>query len=310
MRHGVLLAAIGLRFLKTLGLLLGILAFVFVIIRVLPGDIVDVMAIDSGLDEAMKAELRAELGLDRDIFNQFLEWIGRMASLDFGNSLRFGKPVAELIAYSLPVTLQLALSSCALGLSWGAVLAFLAIRKGGKILPTMVEALNVWSTAVPTFCIGFILIFVFVLGLRIMPLSGNMVLPILILGADIAGQVAKPLYAEMHDTMAERHVLIARAKGLREGAVVWRHVLPNSLTVFIALSGLIVAGTLGGSMTMEVLFDLPGMGKLAYNAVAGRDYPIVQAIAVFIAAVVAVVNLLTDLFAMAIDPRQRDPGRL
>ncbi len=291
---------------KNVLLLMGILVFIFVLMRAIPGDIVDVMSIEGGLDEGMKAALREELGLNKSLPEQFLAWLTKMVKLDFGNSLRFGKPVLEIIGYSLPFTLRFALLSCAFGLGLGSALAFLAIWKRSRLVAALVEGLNIWSTAIPTFCIGFILIFIFVLRLKLMPLSGNLLFPVIILGLDIAGQVAKPLYAEMKDSLSSRFVTIARAKGLSYRWIVFRHVLPNSLTVFLALSGLIVAGTLGGSITMEVLFSLPGLGQLAYNSVAGRDYPIIQALALFIAVMVILVNLITDLTAMLIDPRQRD----
>ncbi|HCO48792.1 MAG TPA: ABC transporter permease [Spirochaetaceae bacterium] len=291
---------------KTIGLLVGIFVLIFFLMRILPGDIVDLMAIDGGLDENMKAELRTELGIDKSLPEQFFIWCRQMLRFDFGKSLRFGKPVTEIIGYSLPVTLRLALISCAVGLGLGMALAFLAVWKKSKFFATLIEAINVWSIAVPTFCAGFMLIFMFVLGMRIMPLSGNFLLPVAVLAVDIAGQVAKPLFEEMKDTLSARFVTIARSKGMDYRRIVIRHVIPNSATVLIALSGLIVAGALGGSITLEVLFNLPGLGQLAFNAVSGRDYPIIQALAIFIASITILVNFVTDSVALLIDPRQRD----
>lgn len=294
---------------KTIGLLVGIFILIFFLMRILPGDIVEIMAIEGGLDESMKAELRAELGIDKSLVEQFIVWCRQMLMFDFGKSLRFGKPVVEIIGYSLPVTFRFALLSCSIGLGLGMLFAFFAVWKKSRFFAALVEAVNVWSIAVPTFCAGFVLIFVFVLGLRIMPLSGNFLLPVAVLAVDIAGQVAKPLFEEMKDTLSARFITIARSKGMSYRRIVLRHVLPNSATVLIALSGLIVAGALGGSITLEVLFNLPGLGQLAFNAVSGRDYPIIQALALFIASTVILVNFITDSVALLIDPRQRDKLR-
>lgn len=291
---------------RTIVMIFGIFVLVFLLMRVLPGDAVDILALEGDLTEEMKMDLRTELGLNEPLYIQFIHWSKSMLRFDFGKSLRFRKPVLEIISSALPVTVRFALISSSVGIVFGSMVAFLAIWLKSRLLASIVEALNIWSTAVPTFCIGFILIFIFVLGLRLMPLSGNMLLPVLILGADIAGQIAKPFYAEMKDTIPSRFVTIALAKGLSYRWTILRHVLPNSLSVFLALSSLIVAGTLGGSMTMEVLFNLPGLGRLAYNAVAGRDYPIIQALTIFIATIVIVINFITDTIAVVIDPRRRE----
>jgi peptide/nickel transport system permease protein len=293
------------RLINTLTLFTGIVVLIFFLIRVIPGDVVELQALEGGFTEAMKQQLRHQLGLDQSLIRQFFIWLQNMAHCNFGNSFRFHRPVLELFLYSLPVTLRFAFISLTFGITLGILLATAAMIYRNRFLTWLVEAANIWSIAVPTFCAGFIGIYIFVLQLRWMPLSGNIFIPVFVLGLDIAGQVVKPFYEEMRETFSSRFVMIARSKGLSHFQVVLRHIVPNSLTALVALSGLIVASTLGGSITMEVLFNIPGLGQLAYNAVSGRDYPVVQVLALFIAIVVLLLNFFTDIAAMFIDPRQR-----
>ncbi|MGD8401640.1 MAG: ABC transporter permease [Bacillota bacterium] len=301
-----ILLAIIRRFVKTLLLFAGIALFIFFLVRIVPGDVVELLALESGMTESMKQHLRQELGLNQNVIIQFYIWLQGLIHLDLGNSLRFHRPVLELFLYSLPFTLRFAAISSCVGILLGITVAAGAIIWRNKFGGFLVEALNIWSIAVPTFCAGFIGIYLMVLRLHWMPLTGNLILPVLVLGVDIAGQVVKPFYEEMQETLSARFITIARSKGLSHYRIVIRHVIPNSLTVLLALSGLIVAGTLGGSITMEVLFNMPGLGKLAFDAVSGRDYPVVQVLALFIAFAVLCINFLTDVAAIIIDPRLRE----
>jgi peptide/nickel transport system permease protein len=301
-----ILLAIIRRFVKTLLLFAGIALFIFFLVRIVPGDVVELLALESGMTESMKQHLRQELGLNQNVIIQFYIWLQGLIHLDLGNSLRFHRPVLELFLYSLPFTLRFAAISSCVGILLGITVAAGAIIWRNKFGGFLVEALNIWSIAVPTFCAGFIGIYLMVLRLHWMPLTGNLILPVLVLGVDIAGQVVKPFYEEMQETLSARFITIARSKGLSHYRIVIRHVIPNSLTVLLALSGLIVAGTLGGSITMEVLFNMPGLGKLAFDAVSGRDYPVVQVLALFIAFAVLCINFLTDVAAIMIDPRLRE----
>ncbi len=167
------------------------------------------------------------------------------------------------------------------------------------------EALNLWSIALPTFCVGLASILVFSVWLGWLPVIGQWISPVLILGIDIGGQVAKPLYEDLKETSTAAHIRTARAKGLSPARIVLRHLLPNALTTVVALGGLILAGMIGGALTMEVLFGLPGLGTLAYQAISGRDYPVIQAVVLFFAAGVVMVNGLTDLLQRVFDPRLR-----
>lgn len=278
---------------------------VFLLIRVVPGDVVDSMALEGSLDDDAIAALRAELGLDADIVTQFRLWASRALAGDLGLSLRFERPVADLILAALPTTLTLAALALAAGLAFGIALPAAAVLWPRSPLPALVEALNLWSIALPTFCVGLAGILVFSVWLGWLPVIGQMLLPVLILGIDNAGQIAKPLHEDLKEAATAAHIRTARAKGLSPARIVLRHLLPNALSTAIALAGLILAGMIGGALTMEVLFGLPGLGTLAYQAIAGRDYPVIQAVVLVFAVGVTVVNLVADQAQRLLDPRLR-----
>jgi peptide/nickel transport system permease protein len=288
------------------GLLLAAIALaVFLLIRVVPGDVVDSMALEGSLDDEAVAALRAEMGLDADIATQFSLWAGRALAGDLGLSLRFERPVTELILAALPTTLTLAALALLAGLALGIALPAAAVLWPRSPFPAAVEALNLWSIALPTFCVGLAGILVFSVWLGWLPVIGQMLLPVLILGIDNAGQIAKPLYEDLKEAATAAHIRTARAKGLSPARIVLRHLLPNAMSSAVALAGLILASMIGGTLTMEVLFGLPGLGTLAYQAITGRDYPVIQAVVLVFAAGIATVNVLTDQVLHLLDPRLR-----
>ena len=295
----------GLGFLRQAMLLAGIAIAVFLLIRIVPGDVVDSMALEGSLDDDAIAALRAELGLDAGTLTQFRIWASRALIGDFGNSLRFDRPASELILAALPTTLGLAALALAAGLALGIVMAAAAALWPGSAVPSLVEILNLWSIALPTFCVGLAAILVFSVWLGWLPVIGQWLSPVLILAVDIAGQVAKPLHEDLKEAATASHIRTARAKGLSPARIVLRHLLPNALTTVVALGGLILAGLIGGALTMEVLFGLPGLGTLAYQAISGRDYPVIQAVVLVFAAGVVMVNWATDAIQRGLDPRLR-----
>jgi peptide/nickel transport system permease protein len=295
----------GLGFLRQAMLLAGIAIAVFLLIRIVPGDVVDSMALEGSLDDEAIAALRAELGLDAGTLTQFRIWVSRALVGDFGNSLRFDRPASELILAALPTTLGLAALALAAGLVLGIVMAAAAALWPGSAMPSLVEILNLWSIALPTFCVGLAAILVFSVWLGWLPVIGQWLSPVLILAVDIAGQVAKPLHEDLKEAATASHIRTARAKGLSPARIVLRHLLPNALTTVVALGGLILAGLIGGALTMEVLFGLPGLGTLAYQAISGRDYPVIQAVVLVFAVGVVMVNWATDAIQRSLDPRLR-----
>jgi peptide/nickel transport system permease protein len=294
--------------LRGIALVAALAVITFFLIRVMPGDVVDVLAAEGDFDAGAAAELRAELGLDRDPLTQFGIWLVRAAGGDLGLSLRFERPVTEMIGFALPGTLELAGRALAIGLLLGFGLALGGVLRP-KLFGPLVQAINVWSIALPTFCVGLLFILVFAIWLRWVPVLRNTWLASLVLALDIAGQVAKPLAEELRELVSAAYVRTARAKGLSPLRIAARHMLPAALPVVVALAGLILAGLIGGTLTMEVLFGLPGLGTLAMQAIAGRDYPLLQAVVLLFGVGVVLVNTLTDATQALIDPRQRGLAR-
>lgn len=285
-----------------------VVAVVFLLVRTIPGDAIDVLGIEGDLTEEEMADRRAELGLDRPWPVQFRLWAEAALGGDLGLSLRFNRPVSEMLGHAAPATLRLAALAMALGLALGVVLAVAAASFPHGPLPWVVQAVNVWSIAVPSFVVGLASILVFSVWLGWLPVRGQMLSPVLILGLDIAGQIAKPLHEELAEIAASPFIRTARAKGLGRVAIVCRHVLPNAAGVLASVSGLVLGGLIGGALTMEVMFGLPGLGTLAFQAIAGRDYPVVQAVIVIFALGVIAANTLADLAHRAADPRVGGAG--
>jgi len=282
---------------------LGIVVIVFLLARVVPGDVVDLKAIEGDLSASQQQEMRAELGLDQPLIVQFGQWSWRALHGDFGDSIRFGRPVGGMVRTALPVTLVFAGLSFVLALVLAIGIAVGAVMTGSTVLRSLVEIVNIWSIALPTFCIGVVGILIFSVWLQWLPVVGGMLLPILIIGIDGAGQIVKPLYEELREAATSAHVRTAHAKGLSPWRITVRHLLPTAVPVALALSGLVLAGLIAGTLTMEVLFGLPGLGSLMLNAIQGRDYPVIQAAILVTAIGLVVVNALTDLLHRLIDPR-------
>ncbi len=283
---------------------IAVIAFtLFLLVRAAPGDITDYYAARGDYDAAALTALRADLGLDQSLATQFQRWLAHASQGDFGESMRYGSPVSAMLGEALPHTLRLAALSLAFGLAVGVGLAILALACPRLRLGALIEGLNVWSIAVPSFCTGVLGILLFSIWLKWLPIRGQMLLPVVILGLDIAGQIGKPLYEELKETARAGFVRTARAKGLSAWRITWRHVLPKCLSQVIALSGVILGGLVGGALTMEALFAHPGLGGLTLEAIRSRDYPVIQIAVMVLAAFVVLVNLAAAALQRWADPR-------
>lgn len=297
------LATLGLTLARLLVQAAAIILVVFLLARIIPGDAVDVKALEGDLNAAQQAELRQELGLDRPMIEQLGAWTWRALNGDFGESIRFGRPVSEMLRTALPVTLLFTALSFAFALALSLSIAIGAVMTGNAVLRALVNVCNVWSVALPTFCVGVVGILVFSIWLHWLPVLGSMVLPVVIIGIDSAGLIVKPLHEELREAATSAHVRTARAKGIPAWRVTVRHLLPTAVPVTLALSGLVLTSLVAGTLTMEVLFGLPGIGSLMLNAIHGRDYPVIQASIVVVAVALVLINAMTDLLHRLIDPR-------
>ncbi len=289
-------------------MMLSILAIAFVVfylVRAVPGDITDLYAATGDLTASDQVRMREELGLNASVPEQFIGWLSLAIQGDLGQSLRFQTPVTNMLLDALPHTVILASAALLAGLLMGGSIALLACAYPRGPFKRVVEVLNIWSIAMPTFCIGIIGVLTFSIWLQWLPIRGQLLLPVLIIGLDVAGQVAKPLYEELMDITRRGFVRTAQSKGLSGWQISWRHLLPNSAAVVISLISVIFGTLIGGALTMEVIFGLNGVGGLTFTAIQGRDYPLVQAGLIWMAAAVVFVNALARLASLAIDPRLR-----
>lgn len=289
--------------LRQAAIVAAIILGVFLLVRVIPGDVVDVLALQGDLDDESQEALRRDLGLDAGWPTQLWIWLQAALRGDLGQSLRFGQPVTDMVLAAVPQTLWFATTSLACGLALGIGLAIAAVVWPRSLAAAAVEVVNLWSIAVPTFCVGLAVILIFAIWLRWMPVLGAAVAPVVILAIDNAGQIVKPLYEDLRESSSSAHVRTALAKGLPRWRIVVFHMLPGALSIAIAMSGIIFAGMIGGTLTMEALFGLPGIGRLALDSVRGRDYPLIQAVILVIALGIVAANLLADLLQRLVDPR-------
>ena len=306
----------GIRRLPSLVLTLLLISLAtFVVVQVIPGDPAQLILGTEAPPEAL-ADLRAQMGLDRPLPLQYLSWLSGVLRGNLGVSLRHGRPVATLIAERLPVTLSLAVLSLALAVLVAVPLGVLAAIRQHSALDYGVLVFAQAGLALPSFWIGILLILLFALSLRWLPSGGyapwrenpldalrSLVMPVLALGLPVAGVLARLVRASMLEELASNHIRTARAKGLSESQVIVRHVLRNALIPTVTLLGLQLGFLLGGSIVVEQVFALPGLGRLVLFAINNRDLPLIQGLVLFIAVLVVGINFLVDMAYTWLDPR-------
>jgi peptide/nickel transport system permease protein len=294
--------------------LVGITVVVFMLIHLIPGDPAQTMLGVHARPEALAA-LRNRLGLDYPLWQQYLIYIGNLAHLDLGDSLKFKVSVTSLLQDRLAVSLFLIAYATVLTAVVSLPLGILAaLRKDGFVDQVMRAVLMV-TMVMPAFWLGILFLIVFSLRLGLFPISGygddfrdhlhHLFLPAMTIALSIAPILVRSLRASILEAMASDYVRTARAKGLRERMVVRAHVLQNALIAPITLFGLSIGYLMGGTVIVENVFSLPGAGQLLVDAIGARDYPVVQSTTLVFAALVILVNLLTDLIYTFLDPRVR-----
>jgi peptide/nickel transport system permease protein len=294
-----------------------VMVFVFILQRMLPGDPLLVMAGEER-DPVVLDELRKLYGFDRPIPVQFLYWLREVASGNFGASLRTGAPVTELIAQTLPVTIQLAVASLIIALLIGIPTGVLAAVKKGTWLDYVANAVSLSGLSIPNFWLGIILILFVSVHLRWLPASGfvsvfddpveafrTTIMPAFVLGSGLAATLMRHTRSAMLEVLRLDYVRTARAKGLLEPAVVLKHALRNALVPIVTLSTLLFGQLLAGAVLTEQVFTIPGFGKLIVDAVFNRDYGVVQGVVLCTAMAFILMNLVADVLYILINPRLR-----
>jgi peptide/nickel transport system permease protein len=303
-------------------ILLGITLLSFIIINILPGDVaIAMLGVDGGAVDPRALEmLRSDLGLDRPLHIQYLSWLGGVLRGDFGNSLALKVAILPEIMRRLPVTLELAIISVILGLIIGVPLGLSAAVRGGTWdgLSRGIVALGI---GVPSFFIATLLL-LFVAPLTpwiptfsFVPFSQDpvkhllsLLFPAISIGIGMSMTIAENMRSAVLEVLKQDYVTVAYAKGLNRPRVIWRHILKNASIPIISVVGLQMAFVFSGTVIIENIFSIPGLGKLAYNGVTLRDYPLVQGVLLFMASAVVIINLVTDLLYSFVDPRIRFQG--
>lgn len=299
-------------------ILLGVSMLTFGAMHLIPGDLaVALLGIENAQDPVALENIRRKYGLDQPVPVQYVKWLGNVLRGDFGDSLRLNVPVLDEILRRLPLTIELALLSILYGLVVGGTLGTLAAVKGG-IWNYIGRGYILAGVAVPSFFLGTILIlyggryvgFIPTLqyvGFREDPKTHLLVMiyPVIALGTSLAAVIAENTWSAVSETMNLEHVRVARAKGLAERAVVVRHIVRNALIPITTITGLQMGFLLGGTIIIETIFAMPGLGRLAFSAINLRDYPLMQGIVLFIATMVVLSNLVADILYALFDPRIR-----
>ncbi len=297
------------RLLLTLPIFIGIATLVFSLIHLVPGDPAQAMLGESASPQDVAA-LRQRLGLDRPLLTQYGAFMKGLAGGDLGNSLRTNQPVVREIAQRLPATLELALTSMAVGIFMAIPLGIIAAVKAGTAVDHVATTLALVGISMPNFWLGPLLAIVFAVSLGWLPVSGrgtaaHLVLPAITLGAPLAAGLTRMTRASLLEQLRELYVLAAMSRGVSRARAVLRHAFRNSLIPIVTVLGLQFGGVLTGAVVTETIFAWPGVGRLLIQSITARDYPVVQGCILFIAVIYVAMNLLVDITYGFLDPRIR-----
>ena len=305
------------RLLAIVPVLVLVTAGVFFLIHLTPGDPIDAMMAESA-DPSVKAALSRELGLDQPIHVQYLRWMGRVLHGDLGRSIRNNQPVIEDVGRRIRPSVELALLAILIALVVAFPLGILSAARRNTPVDGAGTTFALIGICMPNFLIALLLIFLFGVTLRWLPVSGytdpladpvnglrSLTLPAITLGLALGAVLTRTLRSSLIEALSEDYVRTGRAKGLPEGAIVGRHALKNSLIPVVTVLGLQLGGLIGGAVITEYVFALPGVGRLVVDAVFARDYPLVQGVVLLIALAYIATNLLVDLVYGLLDPRIR-----
>ncbi|MBW6421848.1 ABC transporter permease [Rhizobium sp. XQZ8] len=305
------------RILSLLVTLLVVSLLIFCVMNLLPGDPASIMLGTSASPETLAA-LRTQLGLDQPLPVRYLAWLTGIFHGDLGQSYTYGVPVAGLIAERLAVTLPLALMAIVMSVAIAVPLGVQAARRHNGVFDFLAGIFSYVSIAVPAFWVGLLLIIAFSSMLGWMPAGGfpgwgagllaglqALLKPAIALALPQAGVLTRVARAAVLEVMNEDYVRTARAKGLSDGVAIWRHAVPNAAIPVVTMLGLQFTFLIAGAVLVENVFNLPGLGRLAYQALSQRDIIVMQDVVLFFSALVIIMNFLVDLAYLMIDPRLR-----
>jgi peptide/nickel transport system permease protein len=305
------------RLFQTIVILFIVSILVFSLMHMLPGDPVSIMLGDNATQEEVE-HLRQELGLDKPLPLQYANWIGDLLRGDLGESISLNEDVNELMKQRLPVSFHIGTMAFILAMIIGIPAGVIAAVKRGGWLDSLITVTANLGMAVPIFWLGILGIYLFSLQLGWLPVQGytspsedfwkslhQSIMPVVLLSLVSLAQLARQTRSSMLEVIRQDYIRTARAKGLKENHVIMKHALRNALIPVITLLGMGLANLVGGSVFIEQVFNIPGMGRLMVQSIFGKDYIVVQSVVIIIATVVAFANLLVDIAYGFVDPRIR-----
>ena len=312
-----MLSYIARRLLSTIPVMAMVAIVVFAILRLTPGDPAAIIAGDGATADQL-GQMRAHMGLDQPVYIQFFVWLFQLAKGDLGVSLISGIPVSTMIAERIGPTSALCIAIIVFSVIVAVPLGVIAAWRQGSLVDRAVMAFSVFGFSVPVFVIGYLLILVFSIRLGWLPVQGyaplgdgfwpflqRLVMPTLALSTAYIALITRITRTSVLEVMGEDYIRTARAKGLRESAVLTRHALRNAAVPIVTIIGVGVAALISGVVVTESVFNLPGLGRLVVEAVLARDYPVIQGLILFFSFVYIMINLIVDVLYTVFDPRIR-----
>lgn len=302
--------------------LFGMSILVFGAMHLIPGSYVDVLlGIGTDISPEQRQNVVRQYGLDQPVPVQYIKWIGNVLTGDFGESLKSGKPVTTEIISRLPVTMELAVLATIVSLILAIPAGIVAALNRGRWPDTVLRLIALIGLSVPNFLIATMLVLFISTKWSVLPTTGfvpisdglwpnlqSLIMPTISLGALLAAAIMRMMRSSMLEELGKEYLTVARAKGLRQKAVIMSHAFRNSLIPVITVVGIQTGYMLGGTVIVEQVFAIPGIGRLALDAVNQRDYPLVQGTVLFIASAFVLMNLVTDVVYGLVDPRIRVGG--
>lgn len=297
------------RLLLLIPTILGMTLVIFMAVHLIPGDPVSYILSDMPYaSPQLIAQLRAQLGLDRPLYEQYLSWLMKLLEGDWGLSFRTWRPVIAEVAERYPYTIELAVAAMIVATLTGIPAGIIAAAKQNSKVDYLSMTLALFGVSMPSFWLGIMFILIFSVQLRLLPTSGtgspvSLIMPALTLGLVQAGSIARITRSGMLEVLRQDYIRTARAKGLTEQIVVYRHALKNTLITLLTLTGMQFGFMLGGAVIVETVFAWPGIGRLAITAIQTRDLPMLQGCMLVLTTLFVSINLLVDIIYAFIDPR-------
>ena len=292
--------------------------FIFIIMRAVPGDVVTLQLANSGATAEQMDALKAEMGLDKSVFAQLIDWGKNALQADLGSSLWSGQEVSQIVSARLPVTIQLALMAIVLAIIIGIPIGVISAVKQNTFIDHFLKVISIGGLSIPSFWLGLILLTFLSLAFNWIPPLGyqsfadnpivnlqQMFLPAICLAITLSASIVRMTRSAVLEVLHSEFIRTVRAKGAKEAVVIFKHALRNSLISVITLIGLQIGYLLGGTVVLESIFALPGLGSLIFESVLVRDYPIVQSTVLVFGAMFLLVNLIVDVMYGWVDPRIR-----